>query len=120
LVGTNCSGNARNYGAVAAQLNNYQALLQSYEGNLATCNDGIDNDGDGFADTDGVPEEGLLADPKCDDTVDPLAQDFANRLGLQIGKTFTLQYVLNRLLLPSVPAACPDGWHEEDTTWIFE
>ncbi len=61
---------------------------------------------------------GLPGDTDC--TAGPLAGDPANRLGLQIAKTFTLQYVLNRVLLPSIPAACPDGWQEDDTTWIFD
>jgi hypothetical protein len=109
LDGTNCSGDSRAYQAVDTKRNQYRALLETFEGNFATCTDGIDNDLDGFTDDD--PDE--------TDCAGDLGLDPANRLGLQIGMTNILDYVFDQLLKPAIPEACPDGWQEEDTTWIF-
>ena len=111
----NCSGQSRNYQAYRSQVENYLAKVQSYEANFPACNDGIDNDNDGLADTDGVPEEFLPPDPKC---AGNLARDAAARVQALFAHVSVLPYVLDRMLMPTIPEACPDGWSEFNDEWI--
>jgi hypothetical protein len=113
----NCSQQSRNYQSFESQIANFQAVVESYEGNFPACNDGDDNDGDGTADTNGAVVGGteLPPDTQC---VGDIARDPAGRVQSLIAKTSVLPYVLNRMLLPSIPSSCPDGWNDGNLDWI--
>ncbi len=102
---TNCSQASRNYQAFVSQVENYIAKAQSYEGNFPACNDGIDNDGDTFIDA---------ADSDCNSP----ARDSAGRVQALAAHGAVLPYVVNRILIPTIPATCPTGWLEDNSEWI--
>lgn len=103
----NCSQASRNYQAFVSQVENLVNAALSYEGNFPACNDGIDNDGDGFIDT---------ADGGC---AAPLARDPAGRVQALAAHGAVLPYVVNEMLIPTIPATCPTGFLEDSTYWIF-
>jgi len=66
-----CRGDSAIYGdfSYAADLSEYDDQIEAIA-SVPACNDGVDQDGDGYIDWNGGPQ-GEPADPGCDDLLDP-------------------------------------------------